>query len=522
MGTISILDCTLRDGGYINDWNFGKEAIDFIIRRLCASKVELIEVGFIENQSFNENRTVFPDIESISKVIVPKDPNVIYVGMIDMKDPINLGDIPPCTDQTIDAIRVIFKQDRVDEGYEYVKAIIERGYKTMVQLVSTNTYSDEELENVLKKFSQLKPFAIYIVDSLGVIKRKQFLKMVQIFDGVVDPDVSLGYHSHNNLQQARGNAEALVELRLERNIIVDATVYGMGRGAGNLNMELFVEYMNEYYGKNYRVEPLLEIIDEYLNDIYREYGWGYSLPFYLSASNGCHPNYAKYYSEKGTLTEKAFNELLKTIPEKDKPVYNKEKAERFYQKYMENYVDDKAVLSELTEKLRGRKILIIGPGNTILRYKNKIDMYINENNPVVFSPNFIPKEFPISYVFFGNMRRYREVESCKGIKKIVTSNITESRDYDYIVNYSSYCIDNPDIGDNSGLMLLKLLQRLEVKEVAIAGLDGYKANSMNYYDKALNAKFVKQEERNQQITDELRKIEKSIYLNFITPTLYLL
>ncbi len=91
-----------------------------------------------------------------------------------------------------------------------------------------------------------------------------------------------------------GNAEALVEMNLKRDICIDACVFGMGRGAGNLNLELFAEYMNENYDTEYRVEPMLEIMDEYLNDIYREKSWGYSLPLYLSASTGCHPNYAIY------------------------------------------------------------------------------------------------------------------------------------------------------------------------------------------------------------------------------------
>ena len=115
----------------------------------------------------------------------------------------------------------------------------------------------------------------------------------------------------------------------------------MERGAGNLNLELFADYLNEYHGKNYRIEPMLEIINEYLNDIYKKNFWGYSLPFYLSAKNGCHPNYAKYYNEKGTLTEKAFDELLRTISDDHKNIFSKEMAEKYYTDYMQNYIDDR-------------------------------------------------------------------------------------------------------------------------------------------------------------------------------------
>lgn len=520
MGNISILDCTLRDGGYINDWNFGKDAIEFILKKLSSSNVEFIEVGFIKNQQFDGNKTVFPDIKSISEVIKPKKEGATYVGMIDMNDVINPETIPACSNETIDAIRVIFKQDRVKEGYSYVKKIMELGYKTMVQLVSTNTYTEEELVDVLKLFSELKPYAIYIVDSLGVIKRKAFLRMVELFDKTVDKNVALGYHSHNNLQQARGNAESLVDLNLSRDVIIDASVYGMGRGAGNLNMELFMEFMNEYYDKNYKIEPTLEIIDEYLNDIYQKTPWGYSLPYYLSASNGCHPNYAKYYYEKGTLTEKAFNELLKTIPDKNKPIYSKTEAEKYYQKYMENYIDDRSTLKELSSIIENKKILVLGPGNTLNRYKNKIKMFIEMNEPVVISLNFYNKEYSVKYIFSSNMRRYRSIQNEQGFKKIITSNIKDASNYDYMVNYSSYCCDNPDVMENSGLMLLRLLQKMDVKEVFVAGLDGYEVNKSNYYDSNLNANFEKIFERNQIISDELKEIEKNMIINFITPTVY--
>ena len=161
----------------------------------------------------------------------------------------------------------------------------------------------------------------------------------------------LGYHSHNNMQQAMGNASAFTEMHLHRDIILDACVFGMGRGAGNLNLELFAEYMNENFDKQYRIEPMLEIIDEYLNDIYREHFWGYSLPLYLSAANGCHPNYAIYFASKGTLTVKSYNEILKSIPKEDKALYNKDKAEKIYKEYQENYVDDRESVEQLEKEL---------------------------------------------------------------------------------------------------------------------------------------------------------------------------
>lgn len=519
MKRISVLDCTLRDGGYINDWKFGKDAIDFTIRKMCATGVEYIEIGFIKHTEFDENRTVYPTIELISEAISPKKQNVCYVGMIDMNDPFPLDGLGYRDESTIDAIRVIFKQDRVDEGYDYVKGVMDRGYLVMVQLVSTNTYSDIELIEVLEKFSELRPHAVYIVDSLGMIKRRDFLRMVYLFDNHLDANIALGYHSHNNLQQASGNAEALIEIGLSRDVIVDASAYGMGRGAGNLNMELFCDYLNEYHNKNYYIEPMLEIIDEYLNEIYNEQPWGYSLPYYLSASNGCHPNYAKYYFEKKTLTEKALNELLKTINTKDKPVYSKDRAEQYYIAYMENYVDDRASVQRLREILSDKKIILLGSGKSIQEHKETILNHTGKN-AVVISMGFVSDMFPIDYVFCSNMRRYPNIQDTE-IPMIFTSNIKREGDLEF--NYLSYISDDPIVADNIGIMLFKILLSVGVKEVFIAGMDGYvNVPHTNFYSDAYETSIPLPNLMNDRLSKEINSLSKRIKINFLTPTRYAL
>ena len=335
MGKISLLDCTLRDGGYINDWSFGEEAIDFIAQQLGNSGIEYIELGFIKDEHPNKDRTIFPSVDSINEMVtrVRDGHSSRYVGMVDMGCPVPLERITPYREGGLDIIRVIFKQDRIQEGFEYTKKVIEKGYDVMVQLVSTDTYGDSELVDAIRLFNPLKPLAMYIVDTLGLMHKKDLMRMAYLVDHNLDDGIALGYHSHNNLQQARGNAEALVEAGFDRDLIIDACVFGMGRGAGNLNEELFADYLNDNYSKKYRIEPMLEIIDRYLNDIYKKRYWGYSLHYYLSAKNKVHPNYAKYYNELGTLSEREFDELLRSIKPEDSHIYREEKAKAYYEEY---------------------------------------------------------------------------------------------------------------------------------------------------------------------------------------------
>ncbi|MBQ8828429.1 MAG: aldolase catalytic domain-containing protein [Clostridia bacterium] len=514
-----MLDCTLRDGGYINDWKFGEQAIYDIGQKIVRTGIEFYEVGFIKNVSYDKNRSVYSSNDEIAQMIAPKDPNTTYVGMIDMSAAIDIDAFGPRKDDSIDAIRVIFKKQKIDEAYEYCKKVQELGYKLFVQPVGTDGYTDVEFINVIEKFNQLNPFALYIVDTFGLIKRKDFLRWVQLADHNLSPQIALGYHSHNNLQQAFGNAEAMTELNLKRDIMIDACVFGMGRGAGNLNMELFAEFLNENYGKEYRIEPMLEIIDEYLNDIYAKHFWGYSLPFYLSASNQCHPNYASYFAEKGTLTVKSFNEILKSIPAEEKAAYSRTTAERIYLEYLENYIDDKETIAQLRSELAGKNIILIAPGKSINTNTKKIEKMREKKDAVIISLNFVPENIDVDYVFSCHTRRYRKIRAGKEIKKIITSNLRNALSYDYMVNFSSFSGERPETVDNSGLMCMKLLIDLSVKKIYVAGLDGYDvASTTNYVNSGLEFRFSPEsiERRNEAIHEELNKIKKKIDLEFIT------
>ncbi|HFP8864919.1 TPA: 3-hydroxy-3-methylglutaryl-CoA lyase, partial [Enterococcus faecium] len=145
---------------------------------------------------------------------------------------------------------------------------------------------------VIKNVNQFKPYAFYIVDSFGMMKGKDLTRLFYMIEHNLEKDIQIGFHSHNNMQLAYSNAQKLITVQTNRSLIIDSSVYGMGRGAGNLNTELFVEYLNDNAGKKYQLKPLLYIIDEILNSFYQKSYWGYSLPNYISAVHNAHPNYA--------------------------------------------------------------------------------------------------------------------------------------------------------------------------------------------------------------------------------------
>ncbi len=523
MSKVYLLDCTLRDGGYVNDWNFGEETIRGFSRKIAKTGIEIFEVGFLKGDNCDKDRTLFPDFQSIVPAITPKSEKMKYVAMLDMSAPIPMERLAPCDGSSVDGVRVIFKKDKIKEAYAYTERLQELGYFVSVNFVGTDLYTDKEFIEGIELFNQLHPFAMSIVDTFGLIKRKQFLRLAYLADNNMAEGILLGYHAHNNLQQAYGNAEALVEMNLPRGLIIDACVFGMGRGAGNLNLELFADYMNENYGTAYQIEPMLEIMDEYLSEIYKTKFWGYSLPLYLSATTGCHPNYAVYLAEKNTLTVKAFHELLQGISPEDKARFSKEKAEGYYRTYQESFLDDKESVAELGAALQGKHVLVLAPGKSLSSVgEDEIESIGPKENIAVIAANFLAAEFSPDYIFSSNMRRFAQIQGKTMARCIVTSNMKEATQKDIVVNFASYASRNPDIIDNSVLMLLRVLRQAGVSEVWIAGMDGYSADSrMAYYDSTLYYDFSREaEKRNRQISEELSEICRQMQIHFLTPTLY--
>ena len=245
------------------------------------------------------------------------------------------------------------------------------------------------------------------------------------------------------------------------------------------------------------------------------------IPLYLSATTHSHPNYAIYLAEKNALTVKAFNELLQSIPDEDKPKFSKDKAEQYYRSFQEKYIDDKSVIDILTKQLTDTNVVILAPGKSLASYPDAIRNKIDDNT-VVIAANFLAEDFNPDYVFSSNMRRYIKIQGKTDAKCIITSNMKEAKKYDMVVNFASYASKYADIIDNSVLMLLRLLVATGVKKVMIAGMDGYtESQDIAYYTTELQYDFSKEaKERNTLISKELKDIKSAMELEFITPTIY--
>lgn len=333
MNSIKLLDCTLRDGGYVNNWEFGYDGIKNIITLMGKSGVDILELGFMRDETYKKDRAIYNSIEQIADVIGEKKEGVIYAALIEMANYFPLEKLAEQNEMGPDAIRYSFWKRKIEEAYEYSKQIADKGYKLCVQPTRVEQYSEKEFAEMIEMFSELKPYAIYIVDTFGLLKKKDLLKYAKIADEYLPKDIILGYHAHNNMQQAFSNATAFAELKLDRTVMLDASVYGMGRGAGNLNMEMIMSYLNDDYNTSYDVSQIFTCWDQNIGEIYKSEKWGYSLPFFMAASMELNPNYAIFYSKKTDLSVCDMQKIFETIEGSDKYLYSDEKAEKFYNIY---------------------------------------------------------------------------------------------------------------------------------------------------------------------------------------------
>lgn len=323
MGQVLLLDCTLRDGGYTNNWMFGEKVISEFSKRMSKTGIDILEVGFIRNENNDNDRTVWNDIDKVSKSIMPMAEGVSYAVMAEMFNPLPIDKIAMHTEDNVPIIRVIVWKRLLKEGFEYCKQLIEKGYKVCIQPDRVNQYSYEEFRDMILWFNQISPYAIYVVDSNGLLDKTELMAYFKLANEFLDSNVKLGYHGHNNKLQAIGAAEALVEEQFDRDVMIDASIYGIGRSSGNLNIEIFAEYMNKHWGKKYDIREMLSLYDDFIKPIFQRTSWGYSVGTFITAFHGCNPNYANLFKEK-RITVPQFYDFIENLSEQDKVIFNKE------------------------------------------------------------------------------------------------------------------------------------------------------------------------------------------------------
>lgn len=526
MNSLKLLDVTLRDGGCVNNFNFGQTYIQKILMAQEASGVDIIEMGYLdESKGSVSGRTQYINEQVIPQnVLKSKKPGVEYVAMMDYGK-YNVDNLQPRTAEGIDGIRLAFHKKNKQDIISIGRKIMEKGYMFFIQPMITLRYSDKELLELIELVNTELPDAsgFYIVDSFGEMRPNDMSRILNLVDHNLISSMALGFHSHNNLQMSYSNAIALLQFPTNRDLILDCSIMGMGKGAGNLNTELLLEHLNIYYGKNYQIAPLLEVIDKVINQLHSEFYWGYAPEYYLSAANQCTPSYASYFYNKHMLPIDQVGDLLSLIAPEKKVSFDKNYAEELYRQYNERKaVNDSEVVAELTAAFADKTILLVAPGKSISAAMEKIRTISERENVLTIGLNTV-LDFN-DYLLTTRKDIYDSAVS-SGLHIIVCSNVSKGgRGNVKILNYSNWIEVDESTHDSSSVIALNLLKACGVRHILLAGFDGFSVNiNENYFDpnmrRPANAEQV--EKRNHYYRRFLGRIRDSgIEVEFLTPSKY--
>lgn len=328
MKNIRVLDCTLRDGGYVNDFSFGKETIKDTVDLLSKAKIDCIECGFLKSNQFDEDKSLYRNVEKLSEYIGEKHNNTMYVLMIKIGE-IHIDEICDKHCSLIDGLRLSFHESEITQAISFAKKLKEKGYYVFLQPIGTVNYSTNNLSYLIDEANKLYPYAFYLVDTLGQIHKNEILNIFEHLDKNLDSNITIGFHSHNNLNMSFDNVQRLIKNSKNRSLIIDSSLLGMGRGAGNLNTETITHYLNENYNSEYDLNIIFRIIKKHIEPLTKEYSWGNNLGYFYSAVHGCHPNYVLFLLKK-TNNMKLILDVLENIEESKKIVFDKAYIEKIF------------------------------------------------------------------------------------------------------------------------------------------------------------------------------------------------
>ncbi len=535
MAMIELLDCTLRDGSYIVNGDFGADVIRGIVRKLDAARIDIIECGWLKDTSHKDGSAYFhvPE-ETRSYLPEHRKSHSIYTVMIDW-DRYDLDALPERTEGTVDAIRMVFPHGKYADALALSAKITSKGYLLFLQAANTLSYSNDELRALAEAVNCSGAVSLSIVDTFGAMYPEDLDRIFKVLDAELAPSIRLGFHSHNNQQLSFALCMRFLQLGAKgtRGLVVDASLCGMGRGAGNATTELVANYLNRSYAGNYDLNEILDAIDLYLVRLKDAYEWGYSIPYFIAGIYCTHVNNIAYLRTHHKTLAKDMRIIIESIDPDTRKKYDYGNLERIYTEYQNRIVDDEKAMTELSEFFADRKVLILAPGMSLNTEADKVRDYIAREAPLIVSVNFVPEKYDCDCYFFVNAARYQFAkDTCMDALKrrmvILTSNIRDTSMDEKVVNFNLLAKLGWRFFDNSAIMALRLLTKIGVQDISFAGFDGFPVESTDgfYANRILQAELSPElkksinEDVAAMLTDFRACDKGQTMLRFITSSMY--
>lgn len=287
---IKILDCTVRDGGLINEHFFEENFVKAVYDTCVESGIDYMEIGYkADKKIFPANKSgrwKFCDEDDLKRIVGDKKTDLKLCIMADAQRCNYKEDILPREKSVVDCVRVATYIHQIPIALDMIKDAKDKGYETTINLMAVSNVQDRELGEAFNAFAKSETDAIYIVDSFGSFYSEQIQDLTKTYLKAIEgTGKEIGIHAHNNQQLAYANTLEAVIYGASR---IDATINGMGRGAGNCPLELIIGFLKN---PKFRLRPVLKCIQDVFLPLQKsgKMEWGYSIPYFITGQMNIHP-----------------------------------------------------------------------------------------------------------------------------------------------------------------------------------------------------------------------------------------
>jgi 4-hydroxy 2-oxovalerate aldolase len=296
---IKVLDCTIRDGGLMNNHKFDDQVVKAVYTACVEAGIDYMELGYKASRKVivpgEHGDWKYCREDDLRRIVGDNPTSLKLTVMADAERTDYHEDILPKKESVIDMVRVATYIHQIPTALEMVKDAHDKGYETTVNLMAVSTVPEYELSEGLELLASSETKAIYVVDSFGTLYSEQVQHLVRKYLTYCKAaGKEVGMHAHNNLQL--GFANTIDAIVLGANML-DATMAGLGRGAGNCPMELLVGFL---HNPKYKLLPVLRCIQDTIEPLRSKVMWGFDLPYMLTGFLNQHPRSAIKFLESKT------------------------------------------------------------------------------------------------------------------------------------------------------------------------------------------------------------------------------
>lgn len=308
---IKVIDCTVRDGGLMNKWQFDDAFVCKVYKALTEAGVDYMEIGYLSSESAFSRDEVGPwkfcAEEDVCRIVGAGEKRIKLSAMADIGR-IEYDDIPPKSESSLDMVRVACYIHQVDAAIDLAHHCMDKGYEATINVMAVSTVGLRDLDEGLEDLAKSRVPVIYLVDSFGAFYSEDVDVLAKKYVERL-PGKTLGIHCHNNQQLAFANTITGIIAGAD---YLDGTLYGIGRGAGNCPLELLVSFLKN---PKFKVRPLIEAIEKEILPWRKKIDWGYFIPYMVTGVMNQHPRTAMAHMEsnrKDHVTE-FYDQITKSI-----------------------------------------------------------------------------------------------------------------------------------------------------------------------------------------------------------------